>query len=166
MSDQWTFEVTDDSGLMSLIDPSAYASFLSDDFTFEEFKAHCLSEMRQHRMLIWGTGVESSWRVQVCLDCTVPPGFREIVGGIHTSHGHLAIVNYEDLSMAGMFPDLRLPLEHASHVLDVPPGKYDCRIVQLEDPEDRYEDAGQIDFIIQLSSTPTFEPWTALPWFN
>lgn len=166
MNDLWTFEITDDSGLMALVDPDEYASFLGEDFTFDDFKRHCVSEMSRHRMLIWGTGAEATWNVELRLSQDAPAGFREIVGGIRSSRGRLALVNYEDLSMAAMYADERLPLPHAPHAIQLPAGEYECRIVQLQPPEEHDEESGNADFVMVLNNKPTLKAWNTIPWFE
>ena len=58
------------------------------------------------------------------------------MGSIGASRSRLLLTNYESLTMAAQFPDITLPEAHErGQVLSVSPGLYDCRIVQLSDPE-------------------------------
>ena len=92
--------------------------------------------MRDRHLLIWGTGMELFWSIDVSFQPTRASGFREVVGSIDASRGRLLLTSYESLTMAAQFPDVTLPEAHErGQVLSVSPGLYDCRIVQLSDPE-------------------------------
>lgn len=60
-----SFEVTDDSGFLAIIDPDAYRGFVSADWTWETIQEHFMREMRDRHLLIWGTGMEHNWSIDV-----------------------------------------------------------------------------------------------------
>ncbi len=126
------FEVTDDSGFLAIIDPDAYRGFVHADWTWDTIQEHFRREMRDRHLLIWATGMEHLWSIDVSFQPTRASGFREVVGSIDASRGRLLLTNYESLTMAAQFPDVTLPEAHErGQVLSVSPGLYNCRIVQL-----------------------------------
>jgi hypothetical protein len=80
--------------------------------------------------------------------------------------GRLLLTNYESLTMAAQFPDGTLPQAHErGQVLSVSPGLYDCRIVQLSDPETGAPFEQPVSFIYELTrATSSREVWSELPW--
>ena len=61
-------------------------------------------------------------------------GFREVNDSIVASQGRLLLTKYESLTMAAHFADATLPEAHErDQIPSVPPGAYDCRIIQLSD---------------------------------
>src|SRR3954463_2235706 len=71
------FKVTDDSGFLAIIDPDAYRGFVRADWTWETIQEHFRREMRERHLLIWGTGMEHFWSIDVSLEPTKETGFRE-----------------------------------------------------------------------------------------
>jgi hypothetical protein len=79
----------------------------------------------------------------------------------------LLVTNYESLTMAAQFSDVRLPQAHEqANVIRVPAGSYDVRVVQHVDPDGDELEAGP-DFSVQLTATnaPT-APWSEPRWFR
>jgi hypothetical protein len=89
-----------------------------------------------------------------------------VVGSIGASRGRLLLTNYESLTMAAQFPDVTLPEAHEQgQVLSVSPGLYDCRIVQLSDPESAAPFEEPVSFIYELTrATSSREIWSEIPW--
>src|SRR5262245_12760150 len=58
-------KVTEDSRFLGIIDPDTYRGFLHADWTWKTMQAHCRREMRDWHLLIWGTGMEHVWRIEV-----------------------------------------------------------------------------------------------------
>ncbi|HYV27682.1 MAG TPA: hypothetical protein VFA77_09130 [Candidatus Eisenbacteria bacterium] len=144
------FKVTDDSGFLAIIDPDAYRGFVHANWTWDGIQEHFRREMHDRHLLIWGTGMEHFWRIDISFQPTRTAGFREVVGSITASRGRLLLTNYENLTMAAQSPDVTLPEEHErERVLSVSPGLYDCRIIQL------YE---------FTRATSPREPWNEIPW--
>src|ERR1700733_15329574 len=92
------FRITDDSGFLALIDPDAYRSFVDADWTLEQLFEHFKSEIDARHALIWGTGREEGWRVQVTFSDVTNEGFREFVAPIAASGNCLLLTNYESLT--------------------------------------------------------------------
>jgi hypothetical protein len=161
-----SFKVTDDSGFLAIIDPDAYRGFVSSDWTWETIQQHFINEMRERHLLIWGTGLEHFWSIEVALEPAGASGFREVIGNIVSSRGRLLLTNYESLTMAAQSPDVSLPQAHeGEQVLSISPGLYDCRIIQLSDPESDAPFEEPINFIYELTrATSPREVWSGLPW--
>jgi hypothetical protein len=161
------FEVSDDSGFLALVDPDAYEGFVDPEWTLESLLAQFRAAMSQRSLLIWGTGREDFWNVDVVIDGPEPPvGFRRVTGPITTS-GRLHVTNYESLTMAAQFPHVRLPERHARNdVFRVPAGDYACDIVQLNDPADDDAPDGHAapDFVINLRRGAEAAEWQAPAW--
>ena len=162
------FEVTDDSGFLAIIDPDAYRGFVHADWTWDTIHEHFRREMRDRHLLIWATGMEHLWSIDVSFQPTRASGFREVVGSIDASRGRLLLTNYESLTMAAQFPDVTLPEAHErGQVLSVSPGLYDCRIVQLSDPESGAPFEEPVSFIYELTrAASSREVWRELPWWT
>ena len=160
------FKVTDDSGFLALIDPDAYRGFVHADWTWETIQERFRQEMRERHLLIWGTGMEHLWSIDVSFRPITAAGFRETTGSIIASQGRLLLTNYESLTMAAQFPDIILPQAHErGQILSVSPGLYDCRIIQLSDPESDAPFEEPVSFIYELTRvTSPREVWAELPW--
>jgi len=160
------FKVTDDSGFLAIIDPDAYRGFVHADWTWDTIQEHFRREMRERHLLIWGTGMEHFWSIDVSFQPTDVAGFREVVGSITASQGRLLLTNYESLTMAAQFPEVTLPQSHErEQVLSVSLGPYDCRIIQLSDPDSAAPFEESISFIYEFTrATSPREVWSELPW--
>ncbi|SNT41650.1 hypothetical protein SAMN05421812_105442 [Asanoa hainanensis] len=161
------FTVTDDSGLIALVDHHAYPTFVSGDWTYETLFAHFRSAMAARSLLVWGTGREEDWVVDVVVDGPAPRGgFRRALGPIRVTAGQLHVTSYDSLTMAAQFADEALPQPHqADAVLDLPTGLYGCEVVQLVDPEAPYDhDRPQPDFVLTLTTAQAATPWRDPPW--
>jgi len=163
-------EVPDDDGFLGLLDPDAYDGFVGRDWTIAQLVARLRHQMRDRRLLLWGTGREGTWRVRVEVDVHAPGGFREISGPIRSSRGRLLVTHWGALTMAAAYPDVPLPEPHEEPLLRTgSPGDYQCTIVQLADPEADGPREGETeaseDFAIVLTRQDAAQaPWTEFPW--
>ncbi len=160
-------EVTDDSGFLALVDPDAYAGFVGEDWELDQLMAHFRAAMGRRELLIWGTGLEGWWRVQIATAPSRAAAFRTIAGPIVSSAGRLLVTNYESLTMAAQVPDLALPEDHQEDlVVRVEPGTYACRVLQLFDPDEDYAAPGDgPDFVLEILPAADLPPaWSAIPW--
>lgn len=147
------YEITDDSGFLAIIDPVAYSSFVDSEWTFNQLVRHFQDETALQRMAIWGTGREDIWRVEIRHGRTSEPGFREFTTLLRSSNDHLLLTNYESLTMAAQFEDVRLPEPHQkSMVFPLASGLYSCRVVQRFDPDicDPSNRKEEVDFRIEI----------------
>jgi hypothetical protein len=163
------YEVTDDSGLLALVVPAAYKTFVASDWTFDQILAHFKAQMARRSLLIWGSGLEGIWKVVVVLKKARVKGFREVCGQLRLVGGSLLLTNYESLTMAAQFKNVTLPEKHQEDLLvPLPDGEYTCRIIQMFDPE-RVESAAddKPDFLIEVQkATGKIAAWDSIPWFE
>jgi hypothetical protein len=161
--------VTDDSGFLALVVPAAYDTFVASDWTLDQILTHFKTQMGRRSLLIWETGLEGSWKVDMRLKKSKVKGFREASGPVQVVGGSLLLTNYESLTMAAQFKDVTLPEKHQEDLLvSLPDGDYTCRIIQMFDPE-RQESAGDDspDFVIEIQkATGKVAAWESIPWFK
>ena len=162
-------EVTDDSGFLALVVPAAYETFVASDWTLDQILAHFSAQMARRSLLIWGTGLEGFWKVDVVLKKSKVKGFREVSGPLQVVGGSLLLTNYESLTMAAQFKDVSLPEKHQEDLqVSLPDGDYSCRIIQMFDPE-QAESAGDDEpaFVVEIQkATGMVAAWESIPWFN
>jgi hypothetical protein len=165
------YEVTDDSGFLALVDPVAYRSFVDRDWALDQLFGHFKEEISAGRLVMWGTGREDIWSVEVRFHRSSEIGFREFPTIVRASTDQLLLTNYESLSMAASYDDLALPENYQRNLLfSVTPGVYECRIVQRLDPGMTDPDLreGHADFFIELTSSGNCDEEksvaTAIPW--
>ncbi len=70
--------VTDDSGFLAVVVPASYEGFVDRDWQLDQLFDHFRQQMLQRSLLIWGTGLEGRWRVDVRLRESSVQGYREI----------------------------------------------------------------------------------------
>jgi hypothetical protein len=162
-------ELTDDSGFLAIVVPAAYQGFLDGNWQFDQLLAHFRAQMSRQSLLIWGTGLEGRWQVDVLLRPSHVRGFREVSGPLQVVGGQVLVTNYESLTMAAQFEDVRLPEEHQQDLLvEIPNGNYSCRVVQMFDPGVAESAApGTPDFVLEFSSeSGAAAAWSEIPWFS
>lgn len=160
------FRITDDSGFLALVDHHAYQGFVAAEWTYESVLRHFRAAMVDRSLLLWGTGREEDWTVELLVGGAAPAtGFRRVTGPIRVSAGELHLTNYESLTMVAQFADERLPEAHLRDlVVDLPTGEYHCEIVQLADPDD--ESRSVPDFVIALNVGRAGDAWSDPPWHD
>jgi hypothetical protein len=163
------FKVTDDSGFLALVVPATYETFVACDWTLDQILAHFRAQMARRSLLIWRTGLEGLWKVDVVLKKINVRGFRAVSGPIQVVGGSLLLTSYESLTMAAQFKDVTLPEKHQEVLLvSVPDGDYTCRIIQMFDPEQE-ESAGddKPDFVVEVQEAARkVAEWESIPWFK
>lgn len=160
-------EMTDDSGFLGLVDPHAYTSFVGEDWTLETLFEHIEAEMRRRSILLWGTGGEEQWRIDLSDSPVDPqlPIYRRITGPITVTRGELIVVNLDTITMAAQYADSAVDEDkdiYGSRI-ELPNGDYTCTVSQLTDPEDDRAHDGGPDFHLQLLAGRT-SPWSEVPW--
>ena len=161
-------DVSDDSGFLALIVPATYPSYVAENSDFELLRSHFRRHMAKHSMLIWGTGLEGMWRVDLRIDGPYVRGFREVTGPLRVEGGFVLVTSYDSLTMAAQFADVMLPEAHErDQLFPVPNGDYSCRVVQMFDPGSSGSAEGEsADFVVQLSvATRPGQAWSDIPWF-
>jgi hypothetical protein len=136
MSTEYDLFIMDDSGLLGLVDCSAYNGFVAEDWTYESLMQHFGKEMIKRSILLWNCGNGGgNYRVRVRGQITHQTGWRETLGEIRAVGSQLHLVSYTALTMSAQFNDCHLPDQHESDlVLFVSPDLYRVRIVQMYDP--------------------------------
>jgi hypothetical protein len=160
------FNIGDDSGLLAIVDPDKYKSFVDEDWTWEMINQHFINEMKNHHMLIWGTGLELEWKIEVNFQRIDIEGFQNVTGIIEASKGRLLLTSYDNLTMAAQFLDIKIPGEYKfQNILTIDPGIYDCRIIQLSDPKSNKPFEEPLNFIYEINKNKNAkEPWNKIPW--
>ncbi len=162
-------EIPDDSGFLALIVPTTYPSFVSENWGFDLLRSHFRRQMARHSMLIWGTGLEGMWRVDLRIDGPDVRGFREVTGPLRVEGGAVLVTSYDSLTMAAQFAEVMLPEIHErDQLVPLPNGDYCCRVIQMFDPVTSGSAEGEsADFVILLgASTGPVQEWSEIPWFS
>jgi hypothetical protein len=128
-------KITDDSGFIAIVNPAKYNSFLSADWNFEQLRERFIDEMNKETLIIWSTGVEGEWNMQLLENPSGKTSFREFEKTIEVTDGQLCFINYEDLSMAAQFEDVQIASEQDdSRSIKIANGKYIILVRQLFNP--------------------------------
>jgi len=173
----WSGKITDDTGMLALVDPIAYQGFINRNWTYDQIVERFREAMTLKQLLIWETGFEGIWRVRISDDNDrsrqATQGFRSITGPIQTS-GTLYLVNYETLSMVAQFDDERIDSpDKLRFCLTVKPDIYQVTIVQMFNPDAQTDDPPAVDppavdFNIYLQSASqtkaVADPWNGIAW--
>ena len=165
------YTIVDDTGLLALVDPDSYGAYFASSWTLDDLDAHFRDEMAARHLLIWETGREGDWLIQVHLAPVMVTGYRELTGPISVTSGRLLLTTFEGLSMAAQYADVTLPEpQDLEQVIAIPPGDYRCRLVQvaptgLDIPPQESQD--RPDFVVELLPTAEDVPvWREFGWAN
>ncbi|TXK84670.1 hypothetical protein [Paenibacillus sp. N3.4] len=163
-----TFEITDDSGFLGILNPHTYISFVDENWQLEQLINHFKHQINNKNLLLWGTGSEGTWRVEVNNKMTERTGFRDIEGIIEVTDNKLCLINYESLTMGAQFSDVILPEDHLKDcIFEISNGLYICRIIQMFEPEESYDDKSEVHFIIEYDLfNGSYHKWNRIPWFE
>lgn len=163
-------KVSDDSGFLAVLDPAAYRGFVGEACESKQLLNAFRSEMKRNTLLIWGTGLEGLWNVEVTLKRSLARGYRDISGPLVVTRGNILVTNYQSLSTVANNSDVRLPQKHeTNHLVSVPNGQYRCRVIQCFNPK-KYEPAdpaepARADFVIELTYARTLaRSLRGIPW--
>jgi hypothetical protein len=162
-------EVSDDSGFLAIVVPAAYEKFVGPNWTLDKLFRHFVTQMKRRSLLLWSTGLEGDWRVDVRLGPSETRGFREASGPIHVVGGELLVTNFESLTMVAQFADIKLPEQHQQKLLvELPDGTFDCRVIQMFDPSNSASACtGEPDFVLEFSPAKgSLESWAEIPWLD
>jgi len=153
-------KVTDDSGFLALVNAAQYDSFIDANWNFEDIIQRFIKEMNNEFLIIWSTGYEKTWTVNILERPTEKKSFREFSKSIKVTEEQLYLTNYEDLTFAAQFNDIKLPLKHNAELrIDLENGAYNVTIRQMFDPSSlNYDNEEQGNFeIIFQSTTLTYD---------
>lgn len=145
-----TLKVTDDSGLMAIVNAEKYNSFVDADWQLTELMQRFVDEMNNYNLIIWSTGLENNWIVNFMDEPSDNKAFREFSKAIEVTDGQLYLTNYEDLSYVAQFEDEILPRRHNNDLfIKLDNGEYMLTIRQMFDPDDYdYETDENVGFEI------------------
>ena len=162
MTKEFEIQIVDDSGLLSLVDCSAYESYLSEDWDYEGTLSLFVKQMAKKSILVWdcrdGGG---SYTIKVRNKITAESGFKETIGSIKATENSLHLVSYDSLTMAAQYSDEKLPSKHEQEfIIPVSEGIYKIRLVQMHNPEKTFE---QPLFLLEyeLGDSPI---WSSVAW--
>jgi hypothetical protein len=162
--------IVGDGTYLSLIDPLRYASFAGENWATNDrvLEPHFIEEMQNQSALVWATGFETDWRVEVREGISNETGYREQSGSIENSGDTLIMANYDALSMCAQFDNEKVAeQDHGICKIPLPQGRYKIRVVQLIDPEtyDFDENNRAAEFLLEYAKADSPMPaWTSVPW--
>ncbi len=161
-------KISDDSGFMGIIDPSAYKAFVNKDWTFDQLLAHFRNQFKEQTLLLWATSDENVWTVLVSSESKNIKGDDEIFGSIIVTNNQLLLVNYETLTMAAQFSDIKLPEKiYESCIIPVNNGLYKVKISRFTKPTKIADNNKIIDFYIELIQSEEKEAiWDRIAWYD
>jgi len=132
-----TIHVGGDGSSLALIDASRYEGFIRDGDWGKGDKLikHLREQARDLRVLLWLTGMERDWKVEVHIGAPSVSIDRDRVGLITAKSDRLHLMNYDSLTMAAQFEDHHLPdKETKKYAITVSPGSYLCTLQTLFEP--------------------------------
>jgi hypothetical protein len=150
--------ITDDSGILAIVNADKYNSFVSEEWELPQILKRFVDEMNNDNLIIWSTGFKSTWTVNFLSQPSDKKSFREFSKTIAVTDGQLFLTNYEDLTMSAQYEDEKIPAKHnADLFVKVDNGTYDFKIRQLFDPTDYERRPRDTDFeiIVQLNTKAT-----------
>ncbi|MGV3720303.1 MAG: hypothetical protein ACO1SX_05270 [Actinomycetota bacterium] len=163
-----SLRVSDEAGCLALVDPDAYHGYAGAKGDLRDHLAKFGEQMAARRLLLWGTGEENRWDVRVSRQYVGDlGGYQEATGPIVASAGRLLLASVETLLVAGRSPEPGLYCRSdVDPVIEVKPGAYQCRIIQLRWADDLPLEDQQIPhFVIELTPMKeSLQPWKSIPW--
>ena len=149
-----TLRITDDSGFIAIVNTDKYVSFVHEDWEFPQLTNHFIHEMNKENLIVWKTGLEGEWTIAFLNSPSSEKSFREFSKTIVVTSEQLFLTNYEDLTSAAQFADIKIPNVHnADLVIKLENGKYKFTIRQMFDPGDYdFDPEGKINFEITIKN--------------
>ena len=144
--------ITDDSGLLALVDVTAYEGFIGSEWDFAALNAHIQSQAKFGRIAFWfGGDGGGEYRIRRISE---PLSQAPILDTLMKANNQgFFLVSYTALTMAAQFEDERLPARHEDKLrLNLEEGKYRMQVYQHYDPDD-YEFTSEVGphFSIRLT---------------
>ena len=160
-----TLEIDAEDGILALLATSAYRSFVSSDWTYEQILSHIAAETAARNILAWECGDGGNvYRLEVVYGTSEVQGHRTISGTILPSSGQLHLCSYTALTMAAQFEDEVLPAKDEEHlVINVEAVPTRVRLIQLYDPASDLRAFIGPHFRIELAPGEA-EGWLGVAW--
>ena len=143
--------ISDDSGFIGIANFHQYQSFVASNWDFDMIKQHIIGQSNLNRILFWATYHEEDWRVKIVDEAADTAAFSEFRGFLEVSDRRLYLCNYETLTLAAQFEDVKLPEVHLSDLyIELKNGKYGVKIRQMYNPENYKREELAFDFEIVI----------------
>ena len=146
------FSISDDSGFIGLANLSKYDSFIDQNWDFEMLKERIVDQMNQNNIIFWSTGRGDIWNILLSTNKELRSQYFHRIeeGLIEVTNERIYLVNYETLSMAAQFENIKLPEQHLNNLyIELKNGLYLVEFGQITNPN-IFDDRGEIDFEIRL----------------
>lgn len=141
--------ITDDDGMIAIVNTDKYNSTLQyrDKWTWGELRKFLLKTNKDN-LVIWATGSEAEWTVEIVKSPTEREAFRQFVQFIEVSDGNLFLTNFSDITMTLQFDNEKLPQQYNRDlIIPLDNGRYRVTVRQLFSPEDySYDSEGKVNF--------------------
>jgi hypothetical protein len=120
-----------DSGFLGIINTHLYKAFVNEDWEYEDIENHIINEMKNHSILFWKTEYEDEIVVEINeVNKIIKNKENEFIGSIKVTNEELYLINYESITMAAAYEDIKLPEEHLKeYKIKLPNGNYDIKII-------------------------------------
>jgi hypothetical protein len=131
-------KIIDDDGIIAVVNPDKYNLNLEyrEKWTSREFKDFLL-KTNKGNLIIWGTGLEAEWTIEVVTKPTGKSAFRQFEQFIEVSNEQLILATFSDIMMTLQFEDKKLPSgDNQKLIIPLDNGIYRMTVKQLFDPED------------------------------
>jgi len=130
------FSLSDDSGILGLLDCSSYSPFLGEDWEYEQLLKHFTSQAGSKSIVVWDAGDGGNdYRVDIRLEATGTTGYREALSQVAVTSGRLYLASYTAITMAAQFADELLPAKtEAECCITLANGEYAVRVIQMYNP--------------------------------
>ncbi|MBC7805884.1 MAG: hypothetical protein H7145_07010 [Akkermansiaceae bacterium] len=161
--------VTDDCGVIGIVDVEQYHTFIGKSGSHEEFMVHIHSAIEDGIGLVWGTGREDVWRISIRRGSSNLEGYRSFESMLHLHSGNLLVLDFDTMLVESESGELSATSLNIVET-DLNPGSYICRVIQMYDHSDLDDDPNLrvADFVIELQAAATNENTArntkAIPW--
>src|SRR5687767_5827241 len=107
-----TLTITDDSGLLAVVNADKYNSFVNEKWELSQLLKRFVEEMNNDNLIVWSTGSENTWTVSFLNQPSDKKSFRDFSKTIEVTDGQLFLTNYEDLTLSAQYKDEKIPAKH------------------------------------------------------
>ena len=155
------------SGLIGIVNPARYNSFVHTTWDFERLKSRFIDEMNNCSLVIWGTGYQSSSTIVVLDKPSSHKEFQLFEKVIDVTNGELHFTNYEDFSTVSQLKEGKLPLEHRkSNIIKLKNGRYKVTVRNMLNPEAKDKADAYYEVIFTPTETGKPEANTGIIWYD